>query len=70
MSRFWRGLSFTKVWAKTPLEGLNQTQAYIAAEYRARGHAAETNAERLLRNAEVSTRAHPGENAQFCSGSR
>jgi phage terminase small subunit len=31
----------------------NATAAYIAAGYKARGHAAETNAWRLLRNAEV-----------------
>lgn len=32
---------------------LNATQAYQRAGYAARGHAAETGAERLLRNAEV-----------------
>ncbi len=32
---------------------LNATQAYIRAGYKARGHSAEVNAQRLLRNAEV-----------------
>lgn len=32
---------------------LNATRAYVRAGYKARGHAAETNAARLLRNAEV-----------------
>ena len=31
----------------------NATQSYVAAGYKARGHAAEANAERLLRHAEV-----------------
>lgn len=36
------------------LAGKNGVQAYIDAGYEARGHAAEVNAARLLRNAEVS----------------
>jgi len=46
------------------LVDLNATQAYIRAGYKARGNAAETNASRLLRNAQVKASVKLGRQAQ------
>lgn len=45
-----------EAYAQNLAEGMNQTEAYIAADYKARGESATNNAARLLVNASVAAR--------------